>query len=365
MKLTAEREKLLGPLQAVMGVVERRQTMPVLANVLLSVRKGQLSITATDLEVELVAATEVAVQDSGDITVPGRKFLDILRALPEKGVVSLSVEGEKIVIKAGRSRFSLSTLPAADFPVIDDINSQQTVQIPRKDLSRLLEKTHFSMAQQDVRYYLNGMLLEIDGQLLRAVATDGHRLALSEATLEIKAKTAQQGIVPRKGVLELQRVLTLEGTATVAIGTNHVRAQIGDVRFTSKLIDGRFPEYSRVIPSAPPAAIRADRDVLRQALQRTSILSNEKYRGIRINVRKNAMTVQAHNPEQEEAEEEIEVAYDGADLEVGFNVNYLLDALAAIDGQEVELGLTDSNSSCLIRSPGTAGARYVVMPMRL
>jgi DNA polymerase-3 subunit beta len=366
MKLTAEREKLLSPLQAVIGVVERRQTMPVLANVLLGVRDGKLSITATDLEVELVASTEVAVQEAGDITVPGRKFLDILRALPEKVAVSLTMEGEKVVIKAGRSRFSLSTLPAAEFPVIDDINSQQTVQVQRKDLLRLLEKTHFSMAQQDVRYYLNGMLLEIDGEILRAVATDGHRLALCEATLAAKAQTSQQVIVPRKGVLELQRVLTAdEGVAELAIGTNHVRAQIGDVRFTSKLIDGRFPEYSRVIPAAPASAIRGNRDVLRQALQRTAILSNEKYRGIRVTVKKTILTVQAHNPEQEEAEEEIEVGYEGNDLEVGFNVNYLLDALAAIDGQEVELGLTDSNSSCLIRSPGNASARYVVMPMRL
>jgi len=365
MKLTAEREKLMAPLAAVIGVVERRQTMPVLANVLLAVRDDRLCITATDLEVELVAGTEVAVQESGDITVPGRKLLDILRALPEKVAISLNMEGQKVVIKAGRSRFTLTTLPAPEFPVIDDINSQQTVQLPRKELLRLLEKTHFSMAQQDVRYYLNGMLLEIDGQSLRAVATDGHRLALCETELSARADTAQQVIVPRKGVLELQRVLTPDGTAEVAIGTNHLRAQIGDIRFTSKLIDGRFPEYSRVIPAAPASAIRADRDVLRQALQRTAILSNEKYRGIRISVKKNVLTVQAHNPEQEEAEEEIEVSYAGNDLEVGFNVNYLLDALAAIDGQEVELGLTDSNSSCLIRSPGNASARYVVMPMRL
>ena len=355
----------MAPLQAVIGVVERRQTMPVLANVLLGVREGQLAITASDLEVELVAATEVSVQQAGDITVPGRKFLDILRALPEKASVSVSVEAEKVVIKAGRSRFSLTTLPAAEFPVIDDINAQQTVKIPRKELLRLLEKTHFSMAQQDVRYYLNGMLLEIDAMSLRAVATDGHRLALCETELAAKAKTSQQVIVPRKGVLELQRVLTDEGTAEIAIGTNHVRCQIGDVRFTSKLIDGRFPDYSRVIPAAAPNAIHADRDVLRQALQRAAILSNEKYRGIRITVKKNMLTVQAHNPEQEEAEEEIEVKYEGNDLEVGFNVNYLLDALAVIDGQEVELGLTDSNSSCLIRSPGNASARYVVMPMRL
>jgi DNA polymerase-3 subunit beta len=365
MKLMAERESLLVPLQAVIGVVERRQTMPVLANVLLSVHDGRLSITATDLEVELVAATEVAAQQTGDITVPGRKLLDILRALPEKLVVSLSVEAEKVVIKAGRSRFSLSTLPASEFPIIDDIHAEQAVQIPQPELLKLLEKTHFSMAQQDVRYYLNGMLLEIDGQLLRAVATDGHRLALCEGVLAAAAQFSQQVIVPRKGVLELQRILGDGGPVTVAIGSNHVRAQIGDIRFTSKLIDGRFPEYSRVIPAAPSAAITADRDHLRQALQRTAILSNEKYRGIRITVKKNLITVQAHNPEQEEAEEEIEVGYDGQDLEVGFNVNYLLDALGAIDGVDVELGLTDSNSSCLIRSPGVAAARYVVMPMRL
>jgi DNA polymerase-3 subunit beta len=190
-------------------------------------------------------------------------------------------------------------------------------------------------------------------------------LALCEAQLGAKAKITQQVIVPRKGVLELQRILSEEGNADLAIGSNHVRAQIGDVRFTSKLIDGRFPEYSRVIPSSPAAAIKADRDVLRQALQRTAILSNEKYRGIRLTLKKNLVTVQAHNPEQEEAEEEVEVSYLGSELEVGFNVNYLLDALAAIDGVEVELGLTDSNSSCLIRSPGNASSRYVVMPMRL
>ncbi len=365
MKLTVERDKLLSPLQKVIGVVERRQTMPILANVLLAVRDGKLAITASDLEVELVASSEVSVQQPGDITVPGRKLLDILRALPADSTVSLSAESEKVVIKAGRSRFTLSTLPAGDFPVIDDITAQQKVRVPRQELKRLLDKTHFSMAQQDVRYYLNGMLLEIDGKALRAVATDGHRLAVSETELPAKAGPAQQVIVPRKGVLELQRILEGDGDVEVAIGSNHVRAQIGEIRFTSKLIDGKFPEYGRVIPPAPAHAVKADRDVLRQALQRTAILSNEKYRGIRITLRPNVVTVQAHNPEQEEAEEEIEVSYAGADLEVGFNVNYLLDALAAIDGVEVEVGMTDSNSSCLIRSPGSSVTRYVVMPMRL
>jgi DNA polymerase-3 subunit beta len=366
MKLTASREDILNPLQSVIGVVERRQTMPVLANVLLSARDDRLSITGTDLEVELVATATASVQVAGDITVPGRKLLDIFKALPEKTSVTLSTEGDRISLKGGRSRFTLSTLPAAEFPVVDEINAQQTLTVSQGEFRRLIDKTHFSMAQQDVRYYLNGMLLETEGKSLRAVATDGHRLALCETELATRAKTAQQVIVPRKGVLELQRILGAEGNLELAVGTNHVRAQVGNIRFTSKLIDGRFPEYGRVIPANPSKSIEADRDVLRSALQRTAILSNEKYRGIRLMLKKDLLTLQAHNPEQEEAEDQIEVAFEGTDeLEVGFNVNYLLDALAAIDTDKVEIGLTDANSSCLIRSPGNTTARYVVMPMRL
>jgi len=366
MKLTASREDILTPLQSVIGVVERRQTMPVLANVLLSARDDKLSITGTDLEVELVATSSVNVQAAGDITVPGRKLLDIFKALPEKTSVTLTTEGDRVSLKGGKSRFTLSSLPAAEFPLVDEINAQQTLTVGQGEFRRLIDKTHFSMAQQDVRYYLNGMLLETEGKSLRAVATDGHRLALCETELETRAKTSQQVIVPRKGVLELQRILGAEGNLELAVGTNHVRAQIGNIRFTSKLIDGRFPEYGRVIPANPNKSIEADRDVLRAALQRTAILSNEKYRGIRLMLKKDLLTLQAHNPEQEEAEDQIEVVFAGGDeLEVGFNVNYLLDALAAIDTEKVEIGLTDANSSCLIRSPGNTAARYVVMPMRL
>ena len=365
MKLTAAREDLLTPLQSVIGVVERRQTMPVLANVLLSARENRLNITGTDLEVELVATSMVNIQQGGDITVPGRKLLDIFRALPEKASVTLSTEGERMSVKAGRSRFTLSTLPAAEFPLVEEINAQQTLTLAQGEFRRLIDKTHFSMAQQDVRYYLNGLLLETEGSSLRAVATDGHRLALCEMPLEGKAKTNQQVIVPRKGVLELQRILGTEGTIELAIGTNHVRGQIGAIRFTSKLIDGRFPEYGRVIPANPARKVEADRELLRQALQRTAILSNEKYRGIRLTARPDLLVIQAHNPEQEEAEDQVEVTYQGEEVEIGFNVNYLLDALAAIDGAEVEVGLTDANSSCLVRAPGGGAARYVVMPMRL
>jgi DNA polymerase-3 subunit beta len=365
MKLTAAREDLLTPLQSVIGVVERRQTMPVLANVLLSARENRLNITGTDLEVELVATSMVNVQQGGDITIPGRKLLDIFRSLPEQASVTLGTEGERMSIKAGRSRFTLSTLPAAEFPLVEEINAQQTLTIAQGEFRRLIDKTHFSMAQQDVRYYLNGLLLETEGASLRAVATDGHRLALCEMTLQDKAKSNQQVFVPRNGVLELQRILGTEGTIELAIGTNHVRAQIGTIRFTSKLIDGRFPEYGRVIPASPARKVEADRELLRQALQRTAILSNEKYRGIRLTARPDLLVIQAHNPEQEEAEDQVEVTYQGDEVEIGFNVNYLLDALGAIETEKVEIGLTDSNSSCLIHAPGTTHTRYVVMPMRL
>ncbi|MGP8034375.1 MAG: DNA polymerase III subunit beta [Steroidobacteraceae bacterium] len=365
MKLTATREDILTPLQSVIGVVERRQTMPVLANVLLAAHDNRLSVTGTDLEVELVATSQVNVQQAGDITVPGRKLLDIFRSLPEKTSVQLSTEGERVSLRGGRSRFTLSSLPAAEFPLVEEINAQQTLSVSQGEFRRLIDKTHFSMAQQDVRYYLNGMLLETDGKTLRAVATDGHRLALCEIELTAKAKSSQQVIVPRKGVLELQRILGTEGNLELAVGTNHVRAQIGDIRFTSKLIDGRFPEYSRVIPANPGRMVEAERESLKLALQRTAILSNEKYRGIRLTARPGLLMIQAHNPEQEEAEDQVEVNYQGEEVEIGFNVNYLLDALGAIEGDKVEIGLTDSNNSCLIHAPGITHTKYVVMPMRL
>jgi DNA polymerase III subunit beta len=365
MKFSAARETVLKPLQTVVGVVERRQTMPILSNVLLSTQGTKLSITATDLEVEMVAEAEVKGDGAGEITVPGRKFHDIFRALPEGTSVDVSLSGERLTIKGGRSRFTLSTLRAADFPTIEDIGAKQTLRLNRADLRRLVDKTHFSMAQQDVRYYLNGLLLETEKKRLRAVATDGHRLALSEVDLLAAAGRDEQLIVPRKGVLELSRLLDGEGEVEVALGANHIRAQLDGIRLTSKLIDGRFPEYSRVVPNQPKNVIKADRSLFRQALQRTAILSNEKYRGVRLELSPNSVTLQANNPEQEEAVETLEVEYSGDAMEIGFNVNYLLDALAAVDSEQVEFGVTDANSSCLIREPGTDRTKFVVMPMRL
>lgn len=365
MKFTATREALLTPLQAVIGVVERRQTMPILSNVLLIAKDGQLAVTATDLEVELVARMDVDGQSDGEITVSGRKLLDICRALPDGSTVSVSLSGEKLTVKSGRSKFNLVTLPAAEFPVVDDIKAGQTISVSQAVLGRLIEKTHFSMAQQDVRYYLNGMLLETGGKFLRAVATDGHRLALCKAELPGGDRDAQQVIVPRKGVLELQRLLTGEGDLNIELGSNHIRIQLEGIRFTSKLIDGRFPEYERVIPKESSNEMKADRTEFKSALQRTAILSNEKYRGIRLVIRDSGVVLQAHNPEQEEAEEELNVEYSGEDIEIGFNVNYLLDALGAVEGDSVTVSVQDSNSSCLIRQPGNDDCTFVVMPMRL
>jgi len=364
MKFSAARDVLLKPLQAVIGVVERRQTMPILSNVLLVAKGNELAVTATDLEVELVAQTEVSVEAGGEITVSGRKLLDICRALPDGSTIDISVSGEKVVIRSGRSKFSLATLPAAEFPTVEDIKAGQTIAVEQSVLGRLIEKTHFSMAQQDVRYYLNGMLLETGGKHLRAVATDGHRLALCEAEVD-GSLDEQQVIVPRKGVLELQRLMTGEGSLNLELGPNHVRVQLEGIRFTSKLIDGRFPEYDRVIPKESSNELTADREVFRGALQRTAILSNEKYRGIRLIIRDSGVVMQAHNPEQEEAEEELEVTYSGEDIEIGFNVNYLLDALGAVDDDQVTLSVLDGNSSCLIRQPGKDECKFVVMPMRL
>ena len=347
------------------GVVERRQTMPILANVLLAARNGQLSITATDLEVELVATVELDVESDGEVTVPGRKLLDICKALPEGASVSLAHSGEKVTVRSGRSRFTLTTLPAAEFPTVEDINADKGIDVPQSTLARLLEKTHFAMAQQDVRYYLNGLLIETGKKHLRAVATDGHRLALCQVELDDGNLPEKQVIVPRKGVLELQRLMSGEGSLSLALGSNHIRIQLDGIRFTSKLIDGRFPEYDRVIPKDPGNELKGDRLLLRGAMQRTAILSNEKYRGIRLVIKDGGLVLQAHNPEQEEAEEEVEVGYTGDDMEIGFNVNYLLDALGAVETEEVSMAFVDANSSCLLREPGNDDCKYVVMPMRL
>jgi len=369
MKFSIEREALLKPLQFIIGVVERRQTLPILSNVLLEVSDDQLSMTATDLEIEIVAKSNLDAVESGTTTLPARKFLDIVRALPDNAQIQLSLDADKdrVVIRSGKSRFNLATLPADDFPSIEEINRSYDFDMAQNQLKYLIDKTQFAMAQQDVRYYLNGLLMEIDAGIVKTVATDGHRLSYCECNAEVKPDNKLQIILPRKGVIELSKLL--EGNdqpAHITVGTNHLQLELENIRFTSKLIDGRFPDYERVIPRTGDKEVIAERESLRQTLARTSILSNEKYRGIRIRLSNGLLQSQAHNPEMEEAEEEVEVQYQGDDLEIGFNVNYLLDALNVIPTEQVNLTFGDSNSSCLMTpSDEDSGCQYVVMPMRL
>ena len=365
MKIEVKTENLLKCLQSVIGVVERKQTMPILANVLVNIEDEKLSITATDLEVELISTTTVSSTENGSFTLPGRKLLDICRALPVTSDLTLQQDGSKISISSKRSKFSLSTLPENEFPLIKGINDVEVISVDQSNLKNLINKTHFSMAQQDVRYYLNGLLVESEGNKLRAVATDGHRLAISDTDLTDPRDGKKQVILPRKGVIELQRLLDKKGSIEVLLGSNHIRVKFDDVCFTSKLIDGNFPEYQRVIPANPENKLKVNTEKLKGALSRAAILSNEKYRGIRLIVKKNDLVIQAHNPEQEQAEEKMDVDYDGTEIEIGFNVNYLIDALNTIDSEDVHVLLMDNNSSCLIQDTNNSSYKFVVMPMRL
>jgi DNA polymerase-3 subunit beta len=364
--MKTKRETLLRPLQMIVGVVERKQTLPILANVLVRVTGKELSLAATDLEVELRTRLEIEGGRDEEFTVPARKLLDICKALPEDAEVALEVEGDKAVLRSGRGRYSLGILPAQDFPGVEEKPAVERFRISEGVLKNLLEKTQFAMAQQDVRYYLNGLLLEIRGGRVRTVATDGHRLAVSERTDDSLAGKEIQVIVPRKAVLELGRLLEHgDGIVDVEVSASHIRLRIGETTFISKLIDGRFPDYERVIPRGEAETLLADREGLRQALIRTAILSNEKYRGIRFRLESGVLELVAHNPEQEEAEEKIEVDYRGREIVIGFNVGYLLDVMNVLDTERVAFALIDANSSCLIQGEGQDDARYVVMPMRL
>ncbi len=367
MKFTMHRENLLKPLQAVQGVVERRQTLPILANFLLTIDGGQLSVTATDMELELVASTELPDAEAGEVTVPARKLVDICRSLPADAEIRLEVDGERVLIRSGRSRFTLTTLPAVDYPSSDSLTGELRVTVKEGQLRRLLELTHFAMAHQDVRYYLNGLLLDIGEGLLRAVATDGHRLAIAEIPVQT-GDAARQVIVPRKGISELLRLLgNGDEEVIIEVGSNAIQIALPEVRLTSKLIDGKFPDYRRVVPKGEDSdkTVVVDRERVRQALARAAILSNDKYRAVRLCLEPNVLRVVANNPEQEEAEDEVEVAYEGEGLEIGFNVSYLIDALTALPGEEAEIHLGDSSSSCLITPKGEGDCQYVVMPMRL
>ncbi len=366
MQITLTRDDLLKPLGYVTGVVERRQTLPVLSYVLLRQQEGNMTLTGTDLEIEIVAKIKSTAGANVEMTLPARKFFDICRALPADAEITVKKDGEKAIVKSGKSRFALGSVPVADFPNIQASQWEQALTVPQDQLKRLLEHSHFCMAQQDVRYYLNGLLLEMMDTKLRAVATDGHRMALSEITLDKAVKGERQIILPRKGVQEISRLLQDSADVTeLQISANHLRAQTKDLTFTSKLIDGRYPDYTKVIPTAQSKLLHLPREAFKETLNRVAILSSEKYRGVRLSLANKVLRVTAHNPEQEEAQEEVSTDYSGEGMEIGFNVNYMIEAISALHSETIIFGLNDPNSSCTLASPDVRYPQYVIMPMRL
>ncbi|MDX1901570.1 MAG: DNA polymerase III subunit beta [Gammaproteobacteria bacterium] len=371
MKVTLKRSALLKPLQTISGVVERKQTMPILANVLLVANEQGLSLTATDTELELIGNAEVdEVAVPGSITVSARKLLDICRALPEDAVLHIEHEGPHVVLRSGRSRFLLATLPIEDFPVVENVSFKTVFRMSQARLKKLLTNIHFAMGQQDVRHYLNGALFDIQSSTLKCVATDGHRLAFSQFQGLPDDVVSMKVILPRKSVVELIRLLDAnsEEDITISIGENHFRVQAHDFTFTSRLVSAQYPDYERLIPRQVQKTALADRETFRQALVRAAILSSEKFRGVRLQLDQDALRIIANNPEQEEAEETIHLEYQGSEMELGFNVAYLLDVLSAVGTEKIRCSFNELTSGVLFEPVEDTSSLYlclyVVMPVR-
>ncbi len=366
MDLSFSRDGMTETLQRIVGAAEKRLTMPILGNVRIRAATEGIQLDTTDLELAWRAITPGEVAPEVDCTVSVRKLLDVVRAAPAESTIRARVEGERFTVSFGSSRFTLATLPGGDFPEWETAAIEHGLVVPQRLLLRLIEATMFCMAQQDVRYYLQGLLLVTQGDTLRAVATDGHRLALSEADLEAPLAEDQQCIIPRKAIQELRRnLLDDETPVEVGFAAGQVAFDFGGTRLTSKIIDGRFPDYERVIPADLPGYLLVEREDLRQALHRVGIVANDKYKGVRLLANADGSRVVTANAEREEAEEELGARYEGDAVEIGFNLNYLVDVLNAISADQIRIEMRDGNSSALIRAEPADRARYVVMPMRL
>lgn len=364
--IQTDRDTLLKPLQAVTGIVERRHTLPILSNVLIETRQNQISFLATDLEIQISTCTEGKKLSEHAVTAAAKKLQDILRALSDNAPVTLEAQSNRLLVKAGKSRFNLQTLPAEDFPrLAEGAEILGRLNLPQKDLRRLFLLVQYAMAQQDIRYYLNGLLLVVDENHLRVVATDGHRLAYASSCHDGSLQR-QEIILPRKAVLELAKLMTdTEELVNIELLQNQVRFRFSNITLVSKVVDGKFPDYTRVIPENYQKHVVLGRTVLLQALQRAAILSNEKFRGVRLVLTENSLRTVCTNSEQEEAQEEVEVEYRDGALDIGFNVTYLLEVLNNLDAETVDLSFGDANSSVLITMPGNPDFKYVVMPMRI
>ena len=366
MNIKIKRDLLLKPLSDVSGIVEKRHALPILSNLLLEGEDGILKFTATDLEVQISLSIKSDTKESFKTTIAARKLFDITRALPEESVLDIQIDESKVMVKAKKSRFNLQTLPAKDYPVmIKNEEEDITFSLPQNELKSLLKQVDFSMAQQDIRYYLNGLLLEVDGKKLNVVATDGHRLSFTSTNLK-DSHEKKQIIIPRKTIIELIKLMADEDKpVTITITKNQVAFQFNEIDLITKVIDGKFPDYNRVIPEGHTNIFDVDRLSLLSSMQRASILSNEKYRGIRMVINENNLKLISSNSDQEQAEEELEINYSGTNIDIGFNVTYLIDVLLNIQFDKLTFAFNDSSSSCLITIPNNSDYKYVVMPMRI
>lgn len=366
MNLNIIKNDLLNPLMKVIGVIERRQTLPVLSNVHIHLKNKKLTLTGTDLEVQISANGFIDSEAEIKTTLPGRKLLDICRSLPDEATIKLNFQDDKVLINSGKSRFVLRTLPAAEYPLFDELQYANEFSIERDILFKALTKTSFCMAQQDVRYYLNGLMLQIIEGEVQTVASDGHRLALFQYQTEQNGLMMEQIILPRKGAQEFLKLLEkADKPVIIKVAKNHINLSLDDVQLNAKLIDGRFPDFKNVLPEESKHNFTIDKQTFKSALSRVSILSNEKYKGIRLDMSPQLMKVNANNPEQDEADEEVTIEYDGEEMSMGFNSSYLMDALNVIESDDVHVSFTDTNSSCLLEDPSDHSSRFVIMPMRL
>lgn len=368
MNINIQKETLEKPLSQIIGVVEKRQTLPILGNVYLSLNNSTLTLVGSDLETEITTRVVNVDGSNGKTTVSARKLYDICRSLPNESQISLVVEQDnKMIVRAGKSRFTLQTLGADNYPRLEETHWKHEFTLSQKDLNSLFTRTSFSMAQQDVRYFLNGLLLEIHDNHILSVATDGHRLAKTQIHVDPLGVDLVQSIIPRKAVIEIGKFLDAgsDEAVNVKLNASHISIQSGNFIFISKLIDGRFPDYEKVIPANLDKHIIINRESLINILSRAAILSNEKFRGVSLSVENNILQVRSHNPDQEHAKDEMEVMYSGDAIEIGFNVNYLLEALKACDSEDIDLGLLDPNTSCTFHARESADTLYLIMPMRL
>ena len=369
MKFITEKNEIVDSLQMGASIAERRQTIPILANLKIVAMEGKIEITATDLEIQLKTVSEVKeVIEEGETTVSARKMSELCRSLPDKEALEFNLNNGKLTVSSKNFHADFATISALDFPELDTKEETDSLSLESKTLKRLLNKTAFCMASQDVRYYLNGLLMEYKEGNINAVATDGHRLALATSQLKeiIKEAEGKRQIIPRKAVLELAKILREDNSnINLSFGNSSLRIKDINLDFSTKLIDGKFPDYEKVLPAGEPDALEVSKDSLQAALTRASVLSNEKYRGVRFELSNNKLKLTANNPEKELAEELLEVNYEGSTMEIGFNIGYLLDVLATIESEEVELNFYGEESSCLIREPGNKLEAYVIMPMRL